>query len=410
MAKPSRAVIQTSRNVKLEAVLHWQSADAEHFERRFFGRSNLWRDIFPGDVGERLMQADVGTWLEHPITLGDLGAAFEARLVMRLKAAQFNRQPRPGMTIEPRVGRFYPRNLLVGVHDFFAQDRRPFRLLAHNETQIEVDLNHPLATYPGVIRSRITERLPERVEHGGRCLDMVEELSNNGPGMQARLRGGETDFFSGAPFARLDDRGDDLFYREPRLVQHIDSAASHVVQDIHARFLKPGMAVLDLMSSWVSHLPAAVTDLDVTGLGMNAAELEQNFALTTRVVHDLNADPILPLASAGFDAVICSLGVEYLVQPFAVFAEIARVLKPGAPFVLTFSERWFPGKVIQLWLDVHPFERLAVVLAYFRASGLFTALGTETVRGLARPDDDTDAPTRLEADPVYAVWGFRKND
>lgn len=405
----SRAVIQTSRNVKLEAVLQWRSADAEHLERRFFGRSNLWRDIFPGDSGDRLMQAAVGEWLEQAITIGDLGAAFEARQVMRLKAAQFNRQPRPGMVVEPRVGRFYPRNLLTGVNDFFAQDRRPFRLLAQNDEQIGVDLNHPLAIYPGVVRSRITERLPEKVEHGGRCIDMVEELSSNGPGMQARLREGETDFFSGEPFARLDGRSDDLFYQEPRLIQHVDRAASGVVQDIYARFIQPGMAVLDLMSSWVSHLPPDVAGLTVTGLGMNTAELAQNSVLATRRVHDLNADPTLPFASASFDAVICSLSVEYLIRPFEIFAEVARVLKPGAPFVLTFSERWFPGKVIQLWLDIHPFERLAVVLEYFRAANLYAALGTETVRGLTRPEDDTYAPTQLESDPVYAVWGFRKN-
>lgn len=402
-------MIQTSRNVKLEAVLQWHSADAEHFERRFFSRSNLWRDLFPGDLGNRLMQAPVGEWLEQAITTGDLGAAFEARLLMRLKSDQFNCHPRPGVVVEPRVGRFYPRNLLSGVPDFFVQDRRPFRLLAHEDEHLEVDLNHPLATSPGLVRSRITEHLPERVEHGGRCIDLVEELSTHGPGMQARLRDSETDFFSGEPFARLDSRSDALFYEQPRLIQHADSAARGVMQAVYARFLKPGMAVLDLMSSSASHLPAAVAGLTVTGLGMNAAELEQNPALAIRRVHDLNDDPGLPFASAAFDAAICSMGIEYLTRPFEMFAEVARVLKPGAPLVLTFSERWFPSKVIQLWLDIHPFERLAVALAYFRATGLYSALATETVRGLARPDDDTDAPTRLEADPVYAVWGFRQN-
>ena len=397
---------QTTRNVKLEAVLQWQSVDAEHIERRFFGRSNLWRDIFPCDLGDRLMQAETGEWLEQPMVVGELGAGYEARQVMHLKAAQFKRQLRPGMVVVPCVGRFYPRNLLEGVGEFFAQDRRPFRLSAQDQDQIHVDLNHPLATYPGTLRARVNERLPERVEHGGRCIDMIEELTTNGPGMQARMREGGTDFFNGDPFARLDGRKDDLFYQAPRLVQHIDSAAIGVVRDIYARFLKPEMAVLDLMSSWVSHLPE-VANLSVTGLGLNAAEMEQNAALTTRHVHDLNSDSNLPFATASFDAVICSVSVEYLIRPFEVFAEVARVLKPGAPFVLTFSERWFPSKVIQLWLDIHPFERLAVVLDYFRASNLYTALSTETVRGLARPEDDTYAPTQLEADPVYAVWGCR---
>jgi SAM-dependent methyltransferase len=167
------------------------------------------------------------------------------------------------------------------------------------------------------------------------------------------------------------------------------------------------MQVLDLMSSWVSHLPQSCGDLAVTGLGMNARELDQNPRLRERVVQDINADPTLPFATASFDAVLCSMSVEYLTRPFEVFAEVARVLKPGAPFVLTFSERWFPSKVIQLWTDIHPFERMAVVLDYFRASGLYDGLGTESRRGLPRPEDDKYAATLAEADPVYAVWGRR---
>jgi len=42
---------------------------------------------------------------------------------------------------------------------------------------------------------------------------------------------GVTDFFSNDPFARLDPRADPLFYTEPRLVQHIDSAAIAVVAE-----------------------------------------------------------------------------------------------------------------------------------------------------------------------------------
>jgi len=212
-----------------------------------------------------------------------------------------------------------------------------------------------------------------------------------------------TDFEVDDPFARLDERADRLFYHSPRLVQHLDAQARAQVTGVYARFLQPGMRVLDLMSSWVSHLPDMA--LDVTGLGMNAEELRENPRLTGRTVHDLNEQPELPYPDAQFDAVVCTASVEYLVKPLEVFRAVRRVLKPGAPFVLTFSERWFPPKVIALWPMLHPFERLGLVLDTFTKSGAFRSLGSETARGWPRPEDDKYANQFAEADPLYAAWG-----
>lgn len=118
------------------------------------------------------------------------------------------------------------------------------------------------------------------------------------------------------------------------------------------------MRVLDLMSSWVSHLPEY--DLDATGLGLNAEEMGQNPRLATHVVHDLNGNPELPFADGEFDAVVCTASVEYLIQPHDVFRSVRRVLKPGAPFVVTFSDRWFSPKAIQVWPLLHAFERMGL--------------------------------------------------
>ena len=114
-----------------------------------------------------------------------------------------------------------------------------------------------------------------------------------------------------------------------RLLPHIDSTASQQLARIYARFLQPGMQVLDLMSSWQSHLPDGPGDLAVTGLGLNQEELQQNPRLTTQVIHDLNADTRLPFEDTQFDVVVCSVSVEYLIKPLEIFAEVARVLKPG---------------------------------------------------------------------------------
>ncbi|MDP2108139.1 MAG: methyltransferase domain-containing protein, partial [Rhodocyclaceae bacterium] len=123
------------------------------------------------------------------------------------------------------------------------------------------------------------------------------------------------------------------------------------------------------------------------------------------IVHDLNTAPELPCASGRFDLVLCALSVEYLIRPVEVFREVARVLKPGGIFLVTFSERWFPPKAITLWGELHPFERMGLALDYFRRSGDFVDLATESLRGLPRPPDDKYYRMTKLADPIYAVWG-----
>jgi SAM-dependent methyltransferase len=138
---------------------------------------------------------------------------------------------------------------------------------------------------------------------------------------------------------------------------------------------------------------------------MNAEELERNARLSRRLVHDLNLQPRLEFPRACFDAVICALSVEYLTQPLAVFREAARVLRPGGVFVSVLSERWFPPKVIDLWTRLHPFERLGLVLRYYRDSAVFGELHTESVRGLPRPPQDRYADRLAYSDPIYSVRG-----
>ena len=82
------------------------------------------------------------------------------------------------------------------------------------------------------------------------------------------------------------------------------------------------------MSGWQSHLPVTKRFDRVTGLGLNEEELGKNTQLTDYLVKDLNGDPGLQFADNAFDAVVCSLSVEYLIAPVDVFSEAARVLAP----------------------------------------------------------------------------------
>jgi SAM-dependent methyltransferase len=154
-----------------------------------------------------------------------------------------------------------------------------------------------------------------------------------------------------------------------------------------------------------SHLDQGLELASVTGLGMNADELAANERLRERIVHDLNRSPVLPFADAEFDAVICTVSVEYLVHPFEVFREVARVLKAGGRFIVTFSNRWFPPKAIRIWADAHPFERMGLVLEYFLKDGLFRNLNTFSLTGLPRPVSDKYAGQMQWSDPIYSVWG-----
>ncbi len=306
----------------------------------------------------------------------------------------------------PRLGRWYPTTFFA-TDLFFHGDYRPGRILAIDDQRMTVDFNHPLAMYSLSVAATVTVDYGAGPERGGRCNDIAQDITTRGPGLQVPLPEGETDFLSGEPFARLDPRDDALFYAQTRLVQHLDAQARARITAIYARFLQPGMRVLDLMGSWTSHLPEGLDDLQVTGLGMNAEELAQNPRLCERVVQDLNRASGLPFATASFDAVLCTASIEYLINPVDVCNEIARVLKPGAAFVVSFSNRCFPPKAIELWSLLHPFERMGLVLQYFQRTGAYSDLGTESLQGLPRSEDDMYAGQILQSDPVFAVWGRR---
>ena len=191
-------------------------------------------------------------------------------------------------------------------------------------------------------------------------------------------------------FDRLDPSPDAEFYAWPRLVTHIDDAAIAAVGDLYDELGLTGR-VLDLMSSWVSHFHRPPTRLTV--LGMNAEELGRNEMATAAVVHDLNTDPRLPFDTDGFDAAVCCVSVDYLIRPFDVFAEVARVVRPRGRFVCTFSNRCFPTRAIRGWLATTDAQHCELVADYFRLSG-----------GFDEPVASRRTPAGAGGDPLYAVW------
>jgi SAM-dependent methyltransferase len=196
-----------------------------------------------------------------------------------------------------------------------------------------------------------------------------------------------------AGFFDRQDRDDTAFYEPARLVTHIDDAAIAAVGALYAELGIDG-EVLDLMSSWVSHFETPPQGLHV--LGMNPAELDANPAATTRTVHDLNADPVLPFADGSFDDAVCCVSIDYLVRPIDVVRDVARVLRPGGRFVCTFSNRCFPTKAIRGWLANSDEARTKIVAEYFRLAEVWH-----------EPVVERRTPVGHRGDPLFAVWAVR---
>ncbi|HKH57515.1 MAG TPA: methyltransferase domain-containing protein [Rubrobacter sp.] len=195
-------------------------------------------------------------------------------------------------------------------------------------------------------------------------------------------------------FRRADETPDEEFYRTPRIVTHIDDGAIAAVTQLYRELFPAQGEILDLMSSWVSHLPPEVEYRRVIGLGMNEVELRRNERLDSYIVQNLNTNLGLPFGEAEFDGVGICVSIDYLTKPVELLREVGRVLKVDAPLVVTFSNRCFPSKAIAVWHQLDDLGHMRLVKRYLEEAGNF-----RKVRSLDR------SPRRVFSDPLYAVVG-----
>lgn len=199
-------------------------------------------------------------------------------------------------------------------------------------------------------------------------------------------------------FAKHDPSPDPHFYREPRFVTHIDAPAIAAVTRLYAELLPPGGIILDMMSSWVSHLSPDTAYAAVIGHGLNQRELDANPRLTLRFVQDLNADPHLPLESASVDAALICVSVQYLQLPVTVLSEVARVLRPGSPVIISFSNRCFPTKAVAIWTALDATGHAQLVDLYLQRAGF------------ARTETRVLIPEGGPSDPMTAAVGWHASE
>lgn len=194
-------------------------------------------------------------------------------------------------------------------------------------------------------------------------------------------------------FRRPDETPDEVFYRIPRLVMHIDAAAVAAVTQLYREYFPAHGVILDLMSSWVSHLPPDVAYKRVVGVGMNAEELRANPQLADWLVQNLNRLPHLPFPDGSFEGAAVCVSIQYLTRPVTVLREVGRVLKPGAPLVITLSNRCFPSKAIAAWQRLNDAGHSQLVADYLRQAGTWTVI------------EELDRSPGPATDPLLVVVG-----
>ncbi|CAN1153679.1 hypothetical protein LINPERPRIM_LOCUS14857 [Linum perenne] len=222
--------------------------------------------------------------------------------------------------------------------------------------------------------------------------------------------------------AKLNLKPDRDFYSYPRFVTHVDDGFISSLTELYSQRLRPGCEILDLMSSWVSHLPENMEFKRVVGHGLNAQELARNPQLDYFFVKDLNKEHKLELESTSFDAVLCTVSVQYLQQPEQVFAEVFRVLKPGGVFIVSFSNRMFFEKAVASWRDGSEYSRVQLVVQYFQSVVGFTEAEVVRKKTGRKGDDDREKKSLSpwfswfkglldllsgSSDPFYAVIAYK---
>jgi SAM-dependent methyltransferase len=217
------------------------------------------------------------------------------------------------------------------------------------------------------------------------------------------------DFFNPEDFSREDETSDTEYYQHSKHFDNLDSLALSTIDDLFVRLIPKGAEILDLMAGADSHISSELQPARITGVGLDSKELEANVNLSEKIIHDLNSEKPLPFKDDEFDVALVTLSIEYIIKPLEFFQEVARILSPKGLFIITFSNRMFPPKAVNIWKYSSEQERVALVKKLISLSNSFTIVGDFESSGKPRPKEDKYYMLGIPSDPIYAIWARPNN-
>jgi len=408
------STVEPGTNTSIDEVsyrlsIRYESNYGQHIDNLYIQKNNIRAVIetLPAAIRNDLNTLGNETSKTYDYIRGKLFNNDDQVQTFAIATEDFIRHPGHNIDIEPRYGRFYPATLFNSEKLSITNRMIPIRIIDLRHQELLVNTSHPLCDYNTTLSIERFE--PQHDEtlvtvpllDASRIPDFL-----TGPGMQLRYDDRSTDFFSDDAFQRADETVDSDFYSQARHVNNLDESAQKELKSVYTDLIPRYSDILDLMSSINSHIDERLESKKITGLGLNGEELAANPVLDEVVIHDINQQQRLPFDDASFDIIVCSLSIEYITRPSQLFDEVARVLRPGGRFIISFSNRWFPTKAVQVWNNLHDFERIGLVMEHFIASAHFGDINTYSLRGLPRPVNDRhNIPL---SDPIYVVWADRE--
>jgi len=161
--------------------------------------------------------------------------------------------------------------------------------------------------------------------------------------------------------SKEDTTDDSLFYAQPRFVHHLDEAFRSRLSSLYRQEISNDSIVVDLMSSWTSHLPNGINYKRVIGHGLNQSELQRNSILNSFWVQNFNLNQKLPLESSSVDICLMVAAWQYLQYPEKIASEIKRIVRPDGKLIISFSNRAFWSKAPNIWLNASDAERIKYI-------------------------------------------------
>ena len=168
---------------------------------------------------------------------------------------------------------------------------------------------------------------------------------------------------------KSDISDDEIFYQQPRFVHHLSDSFRNRLTSLYSEYLLNHYIILDLMSSWVSHLPSNISYKKVIGHGMNEAELSSNERLDKFFVQNLNKKQNLPIEDSSVDVGLIVAGWQYLQYPEKVSLELSRVIKSDSLLIISFTNRAFWTKAPNIWTYSSEEKRIEYVTSVLTSNG-----------------------------------------